>query len=61
MVYARLRMCKRSLLTHAQEQTNKDNGLIITTKEANKNNLAIDLETECPRCHDIMTLCSNFD
>ena len=29
--------------------------------EVNKNNLAIDLETECPRCHDIMTLCSDFD
>ena len=61
MVCTRLRMCKRRLLTQAQEETNKDNGLIITPKEENKNNLAIDLETECPRYHDIMTLCSDFD
>ncbi|MFZ0514001.1 MAG: hypothetical protein WAM14_20510 [Candidatus Nitrosopolaris sp.] len=61
MVYTRLRMCKRRLLTQAQEETNKDNGPIITSKEVNKNNFAIDLETECPRCHDIMTLYSDFN
>jgi len=57
-------MCNGSnntkLLTQAQEETNKDNGLIITSKEVNKN-LAIDLEAECPRCHDIMKLYSDFD
>ena len=54
-------MCKKRLLNQAEEETNKDNGLIITLKEVNKNNFAIDLETECPRCHDIMTLSSNLD
>ncbi len=55
-----LRMCKTRLLTQTQEKTNKDD-IVITSKEVNKNKFAIDLETECPRCHDIMTLCSNFD
>jgi len=54
-------MCKRRSLTQAEEETNKDDGLIITSKEANKNNLAIGQEIECPRCHKIMTLCSDFD
>ncbi|MGA9153069.1 MAG: hypothetical protein WBZ36_21030, partial [Candidatus Nitrosopolaris sp.] len=59
MVCTRLRMCKRRLLTQAQEKTNKDD-IVITSKEVNKNKFAIDLETECTRCHDI-TLCSDFD
>ena len=42
-----------------KEKTNKDD-IVITSKEVDKNKFAIDLETECPRCHDIMTLCSNF-
>ena len=54
-------MCKKRLLNQAQEETNKDNGLIITSKEENNNNVAIDQEIECPRCHDIMTLYSDFD
>jgi hypothetical protein len=49
------------LLAQAQEETNTDNGLIITSKEENNNNLTIDQEIECPRCHDIMTLYSDFD
>jgi hypothetical protein len=53
-------MCKRRLLTQAQEETNNDRGLIITSKEVNKNNFAIDPETEFPRCHEIMTLCFNI-
>ena len=61
MVYTAPRMYKKKLLNQAQEETNKDHGLIITSKEVNKNNSAIDLETECPRCHDIMTLSSTFD
>ena len=65
MVYTRLRMCKRRnktrSLAQAQEETNKHNGLIITSKEGNNNNLAIGQEIECPRCHDIMKLYSDFD
>jgi len=35
---------------------------IIETKEENsKSNLTIEQEIECPRCHDMMALCSNFD
>ncbi|MGB8937981.1 MAG: hypothetical protein WCC17_23065, partial [Candidatus Nitrosopolaris sp.] len=49
------------LLAQAQEETNKHNKLIITPKKGNNNNWAIDQEIECPRCHDIMTLCSDFD
>jgi hypothetical protein len=62
-----LRMRKRinraRLLTQAQEEPNNHNGLIIESKEGNNNNnnLAIDQEIECPRCHDIMTLCSDLD
>jgi hypothetical protein len=46
-----------------KEITNTGTGedLRHRSKEVNKNKFAIDLETECPRCHDIMTLCSNFD
>jgi hypothetical protein len=48
------------LLAQVQEENNKDNGLIITSKEGDNNNLSIDREIECPRSHDIMTLCSDF-
>jgi hypothetical protein len=35
---------------------------IIETKEANSNNnLGIEQEIDCPRCHDTMALCSDFD
>ena len=65
MVYTRLRMCKRRnktrILTQAQQETNKDNGFIITSKEENNNNLAIGQEIECPSCYEIMRLCSGFD
>jgi hypothetical protein len=64
-VYTQLRMRKRRnttrLLTQAQEETNKHNELIITPKEGNNNHLTIDQEIECPRCHDIMALYSDFD
>ena len=50
------------LLTQAQEEPNKHNEFVIASKEGNNNNnLAIDQEIECPRCHDIMTLCCDFD
>ena len=29
--------------------------------QANEQDLSIEQEIECPRCHDIMTLCSQFD
>ncbi|MGB7952685.1 MAG: hypothetical protein WCF23_01790 [Candidatus Nitrosopolaris sp.] len=35
---------------------------IIEAKEENsKNNLTIEQEIDCPRCHDTMALCSDFD
>jgi hypothetical protein len=51
-------MCKSRLHTQAQEKTNKEDGLIVTSKN---NKLGIGQEIECPRCHNIMTLCSDFD
>jgi hypothetical protein len=48
------------LIAQAEEETNKDNGL-VGLKEENNNNLAIDQEIECPSCRDIMTLYSDFD
>jgi hypothetical protein len=29
--------------------------------EVKEQDLSIEQEIECPRCHDIMTLCSEFD
>jgi hypothetical protein len=42
--------------------TDKTKGIesIIRLKE-NTNNLSITHEMECPRCHDIMILCSEFN
>ncbi|MGC2682863.1 MAG: hypothetical protein WA323_13435 [Candidatus Nitrosopolaris sp.] len=57
----RKRRNSNRLLTQAQEGNNKDNGLIITSKEENNNNLTIDQKIECPSCHNIMTLYSDFD
>jgi hypothetical protein len=35
---------------------------IIEMKEENSNNnLTIEQEIDCPRCHDTMALCSDFD
>ncbi len=44
-----------SLLTQIQRKS-------AHTSQAKKwNNPSIDQEIECPSCHDIMTLCSDFD
>jgi hypothetical protein len=35
---------------------------LLTEKQISKNNnLDIEHEIECPRCHDVMTLRSNYD
>jgi hypothetical protein len=51
-------MSRRStLLTQIQKQ----NKPIHTSQTKKWNSLSIDQEIECPSCHDIMTLCSDFD
>ena len=57
----RKRRNRTRLLTQAQEDPNKHNGFIVASEGNNNNNLTIDQEIECPSCHDIMTLCSDFD
>jgi hypothetical protein len=32
-----------------------------TVSQTKEKDLSIEQEIECPRCHDIMTLCSEFD
>lgn len=34
---------------------------IIRLNGENSNSVAVNQEIECPRCHDIMVLCSDFD
>lgn len=47
----------KSTLTEVEERRSQH---IIETKDESKN-VAVDQEIECPRCHDIMTLQSDFD
>ena len=54
---------KSKLLTQVQkEELSQQSKFIKQIKEEkNNNNLGIAHEIECPRCHDIMTLQSEFD
>ena len=44
-----------------EEGPKPQNEPLIESKVENNNNIAVDQEIECPRCHDVMTLCSDFD
>ena len=51
---------RSKLLTEVQkEQISQPSDNITQVKE--KNNLGVEHEIECPRCHDMMTLQSEFD
>jgi hypothetical protein len=54
---------KSKLLTQLQEEEISQPSESITQIEEknNNNNLGVEHEIECPRCHDIMTLHSEFD
>ena len=58
----RKRRNKTRLIAQIQEdKPDKHNGLVNVSKEGNdSDNLTVDQEIECPRCHDIMTLFSDF-
>ena len=50
------------LLAEVQKEPSQYSEYVSQTKEEKKNNgLDIEQEIECPRCHDIMTLSSQFD
>jgi hypothetical protein len=49
---------RSKLLIEVEEKPQR----IVEAKEENaKYNLTIEQEIECPRCHDTMALCSDFD
>jgi hypothetical protein len=51
---------RSKLLTEVQkEEISQPSDTIAQVKE--ENNLGVEHEIECPRCHDIMTLRSEFD
>lgn len=54
---------KSKLLTQVQEEKiSKSSESITQIEEKNNNNiLGVEHEIECPRCHDIMILQSEFD
>jgi hypothetical protein len=49
------------LLVEVQNQPNQYSCTSSTKAEKKNSNLDIEQEIECPRCHDIMTLSSQFD
>jgi phage FluMu protein Com len=57
------RRSRTKLLARIEEEPIKQNVSVHTSKGENDNDnlTTIDQEIECPRCHEIMTLCSNFD
>ena len=53
---------RSKLLTEVQKELSKPSESIKQTKEEkSNNNLEVEHEIECSRCHDIMTLLSDFD
>jgi hypothetical protein len=46
-------------LARAQKESIEHDGLIITSKEGNNNDLTIDQEIEYPCCHDIISAISH--
>ena len=58
-------MSKRSnktrLIAKVEEGAKLQKESITEPKDEKNKNIAVDQEIECPRCHDVMTLCSDFD
>ena len=53
---------RSKLLTEVQKEPSRRLEYLEQTEEEKKNNsVEIEHEIECPRCHDIMTLSSQFD
>ena len=53
---------RSKLLAEVQKEPSQRSEYITQTKDEKKNNnLDIEQKIECPRCHDIMTLSSQFD
>jgi hypothetical protein len=54
---------KSKLLTQVQKEEINQPSESITQieEEKNNNNLGVEHEIECPRCHDMMALQSEFD
>jgi hypothetical protein len=53
---------KSKLLTQVQsKEISQPSKSITQIEEKNNNDLGVEPEIECPRCHDIMTLQSEFD
>jgi hypothetical protein len=61
MMGKRISRTSRSL-EQAQDESDTHNELATELKytNSNNNNLTTDQEIEYPRCHDIMTLCSDL-
>jgi hypothetical protein len=57
----RKRSDKTRLIAKVEDGPKPQNEPVIESKGENNNNIVVDHEIECPRCHDMMTLCSNFD
>ena len=52
---------RKRLLTEVQKEPVQYTKEIEREKNNDNNYLAIEQDIECPRCHDMMTLCSDFD
>ncbi len=53
---------RSKLLAEVQKEPSQYSEYVSQTKEEKKNNnLDLEQEIECPRCHNIMTLSSQFD
>jgi len=52
---------RSKLLTEVQKEEISQPSKSITQIEEEKNNLGVEHEIECPRCHDMMALQSEFD
>ena len=50
-----------SSATLQRSRSIRDKRESLATKPGMNNNLEIEQELECPRCHDTMALCSDFD
>ena len=53
---------RSKLLTEVQKEPSQYSEYVSQTQEEKKiSNLDLEQEIDCPRCHDIMTLSSQFD
>lgn len=58
----RKRTNRTRLLAQTENEPNQHNGSFLDIDDQHKNkNLGIEQVIDCPRCHDTMALCSDFD